>query len=209
MTRLAISRAILALSLAAPALAVAAGAQAQPAPSSPAGPSVFAAFHNICLDTQGEGPKAIARAEALGWIAPKPGDVLPMGDLALTDSQQRVRLSDSGEARVVAGYGADPVQSGGDDKLRWRVCLVSGAPLEPTAKAQLAAWARVAPVADAPGPDGGALFLIADPDSAQRRTAKDLSEAQIKALADRHALVAVGVKAVGPLTVLLFATPAG
>jgi hypothetical protein len=192
--------------IAALSLGVAAAAAAQ-APS-PAGPgSVFAAFRDICLDTEGEGPKALARADALGWTPPKPGDVLPMGDLALTDSQQRVRLSDSGEARVVAGYGADPVQSG-DDKLRWRVCLVSGAPLEPTAKAQLAAWARVAPVADAPGPDGGALFLIADPDSPQRRTAKDLSEAQIKALADRHALVAVGVKAVGPLTVLLFATPA-
>ena len=88
-----------------------------------------------------------------------------MGDLALTDSQQRVRLADSGEDRVVVGYGADPVQSG-DDKLRWRVCIVSGAPLEPAAKAALSDWARVAPVADAPGPDGGALFLIADPDEA-------------------------------------------
>jgi hypothetical protein len=192
------------------AFAVVTGAAAQtprPAASSPGPISVFAAFHDICLDTQGEGAKAVSRAEALGWAPPQAGDALPMGDLALTDSQQRVRLSDSGEARVVVGYGADPVQSG-DDKLRWRVCIVSGAPLEPTAKAALSAWARVAPVADAPGPDGGALFLIADPDSAQRRTAKDLSEAQIKALADRHALVAVGVKAVGPLTVLLFATPA-
>jgi len=176
-----------------------------PAPTAPL--SVFAAFHDICLDTQGEAAKAVAHADALGWTAPAAGDVLPMGDLALTDSQQRVRLADSGEDRVVVGYGADPVQSG-DDKLRWRVCIVSGAPLEPTAKAALAAWARVAPVAEAPGPDGGALFLIADPDSPQRRTAKDLPEAQVKALADRHALVAVGVKAVGPLTVLLFATPA-
>jgi len=176
-----------------------------PAPTAPL--SVFAAFHDICLDTQGEAAKAVAHADALGWTAPAAGDVLPMGDLALTDSQQRVRLADSGEDRVVVGYGADPVQSG-DDKLRWRVCIVSGAPLEPTAKAALAAWARVAPVAEAPGPDGGALFLIADPDSPQRRTAKDLPEAQVKALAERHALVAVGVKAVGPLTVLLFATPA-
>jgi len=205
MTKLAVSSLIGAITL---AISTAVAAQAPPAARSAAGPvSVFAAFHDICLDTQGDGPKALARAEARGWTPPRPGDVLPMGDLALTDSQQRVRLSDSGEARVVVGYGADPVQSG-DDKLRWRVCLVSGAPLEPTAKAQLEAWARVAPVADAPGPDGGALFLIADPDSPQRRTAKDLSEAQIKALADRRALVAVGVKAVGPLTVLLFATPA-
>jgi hypothetical protein len=189
------------------AVATAAAAQA-PRPAPPPGPiSVFAAFHDLCLDTQGEAAKTLTRADALGWTAPAPGDTLPMGDLALKESQQRVRLADSGEDRVVVGYGADPVQTG-EDKLRWRVCLVSGAPLEPAAKAALAAWARVAPVADAPGPDGGALFLIADPDSPQRRTAKDLSEAQIKALAERRALVAVGVKAVGPLTVLLFATPA-
>jgi hypothetical protein len=65
----------------------------------------------------------------------------------------------------------------------------------------------VAPVADASGPDGGALFLIADPDTPRRRTAKDLPEAEIRLLAARRALVAVGVKAVGPLTVFLFATP--
>jgi hypothetical protein len=189
-------------------IATAASAQATPAAPPSGGPvSVFGAFHDICLDTKGEAAKALARADTLGWIPPHAGDVLPMGDLALTESQQRVRLADSGEDRVVVGYGADPVQSG-DDKLRWRVCIVSGAPLEPTAKAALAAWARVAPVADVSGPDGGALFLIADPDSPQRRTAKDLPEAQVKALAERHALVAVGVKAVGPLTVLLFATPA-
>jgi hypothetical protein len=200
MTRSAVfSSAVLAL-----AAATAAAAQT----SRPSGPiSVFAAFHDLCLDTRGEAAKTLARADALGWTTPAPGDALPMGDLALKESQQRVRLADSGEDRVVVGYGADPVQTG-EDKLRWRVCLVSGAPLEPTAKAALAAWARVAPVADAPGPDGGALFLIADPDSPQRRTAKDLPEAQIKALAERRALVAVGVKAVGPLTVLLFATPA-
>jgi hypothetical protein len=193
-------------------LVFATAAVAQAPPTTPKGPSsmgpvsVFAAFHDICLDTQGEAAKAVAHAEALGWTSPAAGDVLPMGDLALKDSQQRVRLADSGEDRVVVGYGADPVQTG-DSTLRWRVCIVSGAPLEPTAKAALADWARVAPVAEAAGPDGGALFLIADPDSPQRRTAKDLTEAQIKALADRHALVAVGVKAVGPLTVLLFATP--
>jgi hypothetical protein len=205
MTKLAISGLTAALTL---LVASAASAQAPPPAPSSGGPvSVFAAFHDICLDTQGEAAKALARADGLGWISPHAGDVLPMGDLALTDSQQRVRLADSGEDRVVVGYGADPVQSG-DDKLRWRVCIVSGAPLETTAKAALAAWARVAPVADAAGPDGGALFLIADPDSPQRRTAKDLPEAQVKALAERHALVAVGVKAVGPLTVLLFATPA-
>jgi hypothetical protein len=200
MTRSAVfSSAVLAL-----AVATAAGAQT----SRPSGPiSVFAAFHDLCLDARGEAAKTLARADALGWTAPAPGDALPMGDLALKEAQQRVRLADSGEDRVVVGYGADPVQTG-EDKLRWRVCLVSAAPLEPTAKAALAAWARVAPVADAPGPDGGALFLIADPDSPQRRTAKDLPEAQIKALAERRALVAVGVKAVGPLTVLLFATPA-
>jgi hypothetical protein len=168
---------------------------------------VYGAFHDICLETDGEAGKALAHAEALGWTTPRAGDVMPMGDLALSEPQQRVRLADSGEDRVVVGYGADPVQSG-DDKLRWRVCIVSGAPLEPSAKAALEAWARVAPVADAAGPDGGALFLIADPDSPQRRTAKDLPEAEIKSLAERHALVAVGVKAVGPLTVLLFATPA-
>jgi hypothetical protein len=222
MTKLAISSltasSLTASSLAASSLAAAltvaiaavAAAQTPPPPTrpSPTAPlSVFAAFHDICLDTQGEAAKAVAHADALGWTAPAAGDVLPMGDLALTESHQRVRLADSGEDRVVVGYGADPVQSG-DDKLRWRVCIVSGAPLEPTAKAALAAWARVAPVAEAPGPDGGALFLIADPDSPQRRTAKDLPEAQVKALAERHALVAVGVKAVGPLTVLLFATPA-
>jgi hypothetical protein len=209
MTPLALARPIVALTLAlAPGFVQGAAAQVPPPSPSSAGPiSVFAAFRDICLDTHGEAAKAVSRAEALGWIAPRPGDVLPMGDLALTDSQQRVRLADSGEDRVVVGYGADPVQSG-DDKLRWRVCIVSGAPLEPAAKAALSDWARVAPVADAPGPDGGALFLIADPDSPQRRTAKDLSEAQIKVLADRHALIAVGVKPVGPLTVLLFATPA-
>jgi hypothetical protein len=208
MTRLYAFSSILGLAVAA-AAAAATQPQASPQPSaSPvAGPvSIFAAFRDICLDTAGEGAKALARADALGWTLPRPGDVLPMGDLALADSQQRVRLADSGEDRVVVGYGADPVQSG-DDKLRWRVCIVS-APLDVTAKASLAAWARVAPVADAPGPDGGALFLLADPDSPQRRTAKDLSEAQVKALAERHALAAVGVKAVGPLTVLLFATPA-
>jgi hypothetical protein len=205
MIKLAISSLMSAVAL---AVATAASAQAPPTAPSSAGPvSVFTAFHDICLDTQGEAAKALARAEALGWTPPSVGDVLPMGNLALKDSQQRVRLADSGEDRVVVGYGADPVQSG-DDNLRWRVCIVSGAPLEPTAKAALAAWARVAPVAEASGPDGGALFLIADPDSPQRRTAKDLPEAQVKALADRHALVAVGVKAVGPLTVLLFATPA-
>jgi hypothetical protein len=205
MTKLAISSMISALTL---AMATAASAHAPPTAPSSAGPvSVFAAFHDICLDTQGDAAKALAQAAALGWTAPAVGDVLPMGDMALKDSQQRVRLADTGEDRVVVGYGADPVQSG-DDKLRWRVCIVSGAPLEPTAKAALAAWARVAPVAEATGPDGGALFLIADPDSAQRRTAKDLPEAEVKALAERHALVAVGVKAVGPLTVLLFATPA-
>jgi hypothetical protein len=204
MTRLAIASPVAALTL---ALAASAVAAQPPAPSATGPVAVFAAFHDICLETQGEAAKALAHADALGWTAPRPGDVLPMGDLALTDSQQRVRLADSGEDRVVVGFGADPVQSG-DDKLRWRVCIVSGAPLDPTAKTALAAWARVAPVADAPGPDGGALFLIADPNSAQRRTAKDLTEAQIKALAERHALVAVGVKAVGPLTVLLFATPA-
>jgi len=204
MTKLAISGLIGAVTL---SVATATSAQAPPTAPSSAGPiSVFAAFHDICLDTQGEAAKAVAHAEALGWTPPAAGDVLPMGDLALKDSQQRVRLADSGEDRVVVGYGADPVQTG-DDKLRWRVCIVSGAPLEPTAKASLAAWARVAPVAEASGPDGGALFLIADPDSPERRTAKDLTEAQIKALADRRALVAVGVKAVGPLTVLLFATP--
>jgi len=204
MTKLTISGLIGAMTL---SIATAASAQALPAaPSSAAPISVFAAFHDICLDTQGEAAKAVARAEALGWTPPAAGDVLPMGDLALKDSQQRVRLADSGEDRVVVGYGADPVQTG-DNTLRWRVCIVSGAPLEPTAKASLAAWARVAPVAEALGPDGGALFLIADPDSPERRTAKDLTEAQIKALADRHALVAVGVKAVGLLTVLLFATP--
>jgi len=205
MIKLAISSLISGLTLAA-ATAVAAQTPSAARPS--AGPvSVFAAFHDICLDTQGEAAKAMARAEALGWTQPSVGDILPMGDLALKESQQRVRLADSGEDRVVVGYGADPVLSG-EDKLRWRVCIVSGAPLEPTAKAALTAWTRVAPVADAPGPDGGALFLIADPDTPQRRTAKDLPEAEIKALAERHALVAVGVKAVGPLTVLLFATPA-
>jgi len=205
MTRFAVFGPTAALAL---ALATAAAAQApRPAPSTAGPVSVFGAFRDICLDSQGEAAKAMARADALGWTTPKPGDSLPMGDLALKESQQRVRLADSGEDRVVVGYGADPVQTG-DDKLRWRICIVSGAPLEPTAKAALAAWARVEPVADAPGPDGGALFLIADPDSAQRRTAKDLSEAQVKALAERRALVAVGVKAVGPLTVLLFATPA-
>jgi hypothetical protein len=205
MTKLAVSSLIGAITL---AISTAVAAQAPPAARSAAGPvSVFAAFHDICLDTEGEAAKAVAHAEARGWTSPVAGDVLPMGDLSLKDSQQRVRLADSGEDRVVVGYGSDPVQTG-DDKLRWRVCIVSGAPLEPTAKAALAAWARVAPVAEASGPDGGALFLIADPDSPQRRTAKDLPEAQIKALADRHALVAVGVKAVGPLTVLLFATPA-
>jgi len=196
--------AALGLTLAA-ASAVSAQAPAQPASSHPV--SVYGAFHDICLDTEGDAAKAMAQADALGWTAPSLGDVMPMGDLALTDSKQRVRLADKGEDRVVVGYGADPVQSG-DDKLRWRVCIVSGSPLEPSAKADLAAWARVAPVADAAGPEGGALFLIADPDSPQRRTAKDLPEAEIKALAERHALVAVGVKAVGPLTVLLFATPA-
>jgi len=205
MTKLAISCVISALTLAA---ATAVAAQAPPAARPSVGPvSVFAAFHDICLDTQGEAAKAMARAEALGWTTPSVGDILPMGDLALKESQQRVRLADSGEDRVVVGYGADPVLTG-EDKLRWRVCIVSGAPLEPTAKAALTSWARVAPVADAPGPDGGALFLIADPDTPQRRTAKDLPEAEIKSLAARHALVAVGVKAVGPLTVLLFATPA-
>jgi hypothetical protein len=205
MTKLAISSLISAVAI---ALATGASAQTPPIAPSSAGPvSVFAAFQDICLDTQGEAAKAVAHADALGWTAPAAGDLLPLGDMALKDPQQRVRLADTGEDRVVVGYGADPVQSG-DDKLRWRVCIVSGAPLEPTAKAALAAWARVAPIAEASGPDGGALFLIADADSAQRRTAKDLPEAQIKALAERHALVAVGVKAVGPLTVLLFATPA-
>ncbi len=197
--------AALCLVLAAPTV----GEAQTPPPVMPSsGPvSVYAAFHDICLDTQGDAAKALARADAMGWTRPGLSDVMPMGDLALTESQQRVHLAVSGEDRVVVGYGADPVQSG-DDKLRWRVCIVSGAPLEPTAKADLAGWARVAPVADASGPDGGALFLIADPDSPQRRTAKDLPEAEIKILAERHALVAVGVKAVGPLTVMLFATPA-
>jgi hypothetical protein len=204
MTPLSLSGLIAALSL---ATAATAAAQSPPPATSARPVSVYGAFHDICLDTEGEAGKALARAEALGWTAPRAGDVMPMGDLALTDSQQRVRLADSGEDRVVVGYGADPVQSG-EDKLKWRVCIVSGAPLEPSAKSALAAWARVAPVADATGPDGGALFLIADPDSPQRRTAKDLPEAEIKSLAERHALVAVGVKAVGPLTVLLFATPA-
>jgi hypothetical protein len=181
-------------------------AQPPPARSSAAPVSIFAAFHNICLDTQGEPGAAMAQADALGWAAPAANDVMAMGDLALSGKQQRVKITATGEDRVAVGYGADPVQSG-DDKLRWRVCIVSGSPLDPAAKAALSDWARVAPVADASGPDGGALFLIADPDTPRRRTAKDLPEAEIRLLAARRALVAVGVKAVGPLTVFLFATP--
>jgi hypothetical protein len=75
-------------------------AQPPPARSSAAPVSIFAAFHNICLDTQGEPGAAMAQADALGWAAPAANDVMAMGDLALSGTQQAKIASRSDMAPI-------------------------------------------------------------------------------------------------------------
>jgi hypothetical protein len=181
----------------APALS---GAQPPPGP-------LAMAFQSFCLANRGDAAKVLAAADGAGWTAPEAEALPTLGDLDLTDMKARRMAIPGGEGRLLVGLGADPLQAGGDTKLRWRVCIVSGSPPEPEARTALQAFARVAPIADTPGDAGGALFMIADPDGPKPRSVKDVPPAEMTAIAARGGLLALGFRAVGGQTVMLYAAP--
>ena len=186
-------------------------AENQPGPE-PAKPSaappdspVFAAYRRLCLDTQADPAAVLAAAGTQGWTQTQGRDTLPLGALSMSDAEQRVVTIGARRLHLAVGHAQDPASLGLKAEP-WRVCIVSATPVDPAAATALAALAAVAP---APGSTdaSSALYIIADPQGAGRRSAAGLSDAALQALVESHRLLTLGAQTVGPISILLAAEP--
>ncbi len=195
-----LARSCLALLLAAVCSSSDALALAQPAPS-----SLFSAYQDLCLRHRGDPALTFAAAKAAGWSEPPPSDLLPLGALSMNDGRQLERSTAAGRWRLAVGHAMDPAQIGAG-AASWRVCVVSGEPADASAAAALQHWAGVAPTSASDAADGSLLFVMSGP-AGSRRSADGLTSAQMQERIRAKDLVAAGVKTVGSVTLLIYATP--
>ena len=166
----------------------------------------FAVYQSLCLRAEGDPARVLSVAQASGWTAPTPAEMLPLGDLSMADGQQRVESVGGRRLHLAVGHANDPAQLGAAAATPWRVCILTQDPADGGAAQAMQAWAGVAPMQDADAEPGSALFVTTGA-GPNRRSVQGLSEAAVHALVQTGDITAMGVKTAGGSTILLYARP--